>query len=168
MRIDAPSPKKLYAIAGRVSLFLLILGGWLVDAFAETPFDRWARTSAIREFRLAVRAVRRIALLLGSYAYTPTPRLRSGKLPANTPLGCRSRPVRGHRRFMPVRGLHQGSLRTRVRRLRKLISELTALAARITARMLELRTAPAITLTAPIADAVTGAVCAAPVSVDSS
>jgi len=163
MRQAALTPTRLRTALTRLSLCLLILGGWIVDAFAETPFDRWVRQSAARELRKAAWFLRKVILLLAAHEYTPMPRLRAGIIPANAPPGVRSRVLRGNRRFMRIRGMHEGDVTTRTQRLRRLIKQIDTWIARLTARLYAQRRAPVITLTSPSADAITGAACAAPV-----
>ena len=151
MHPDAPPPEKLRALAATISTNLIVFAALVLEWGVWLPFQAALKRSLRAKLRRGMQAFQRIVFLLAvARLAPPKPRTRA-HLPANAPLGFRLRTSRKVRRFIHMSGLHEGSIKARIARLKRMLETIELWVARFLKRLCTRRSAAILVLTYAIA-----------------
>jgi hypothetical protein len=132
---EALSPLHLHALAAELSRKLGGFAAWFVEWCVWLPFHAALKRRAYAKLRLGARAFQRIVFLLAVYRAAPPLKLKRMQRPPNAPPGFRLHLRKRGRRLMHISGLHQGGLRQRIARLKRLIENIEACIAHMAKRL---------------------------------
>lgn len=137
MRTDALiTPARLHAIAATILTNLVAFAAWVVEWGAWWPFQRAIKASLRAKLRRGGRAFQRIVFLLAAAQVAPPPTLpKRTHHPANAPRGFRLQTSGKARRFLHISGLHEGSLKSRIARLKRMLGSIELWVARFSKRL---------------------------------
>lgn len=135
MRIDAPSSTKLHALAQLLAANLVVFAAWVLEWTAWWPFEAAVKRSLRTKLRRSVQAFQRIVFLLAVARVAPPQRVRRMRHPANAPPGFYLQTSAKARRFLRISGLHEGNLKARIARLKRMLETIELWVARIAKRL---------------------------------
>ena len=153
MRLDAPSPANLHALAQLLATNLVVFAAWVVEWSAWWPFQAAVKRSLRKQLRRAGRAFARIACLIAiARIDAPARAPKRTHHPGNAPPGFRLHTSGKVRRFLHISGLHQGSLNARIARLKRMLERLDHWVARFRKRLRDRTKTSRLVLTHALAD----------------
>lgn len=136
MRLDAPSPANLHALAQLLATNLVAFAAWVVEWSAWWPFQAAVKRSLRKQLRRGARAFAQIVFLLAAARVAPPLTLvKRTHHPANAPPGFRLQISGKARRFLHISGQHEGSLNARIARLQRRLQTITLWVARVMQRL---------------------------------
>jgi hypothetical protein len=135
MRLDAPSPAKLRALAQLIAANLVVFAAWVVAWSAWWPFQAAVKRGLSKQLRRGCQAFQRIAFLLAVARVAPPQRVKRTHHRASAPRGFRLQMSTKARRFIRISGPHEGTLKARIARLKRMLEAIELWIARIAKRL---------------------------------
>jgi len=147
-----------------------VFAAWVVEWSAWWPFQAAVKRGLRKQLRRGARAFARIACLIAiARIEAPARAPKRTHHPGNAPPGFRLHTSGKVRRFLHISGLHQGSLNTRIARLKRMLERLDHWVARFRKRLRDRTQRTRLVLTHALADACADLACAfAPSAADTS
>lgn len=167
MHPDAPPPEKLRALAATISTNLIVFAAFVLEW--GVPFQAALKRGLRAKLRRGMQGFQRIVFLLAVQRIAPPKPRRRVHLPANAPPGFRLRTSRKARRFIHISALHEGGVKARIARLKRMLEDIEFWGARFLKRLRTRRSTPQLILTHAIAAFCADLACApAPRAADTS